>query len=43
MHIITWIDEGSKYKLTTHKLTEVVELIESLRSTKTPFKHVYEE
>ena len=43
MHIITWIDEGSDYKLTTTRLTEVIELIESLKSTKTPFKHVFKE
>jgi len=43
MHIITWNEDGSDYKVTTPRLVEVVELIESLRSTKTPFKHIYEE
>ncbi len=43
MHIITWVDEGVDYKVTTPRLKEALEVITSLQQDKIKYLHIFEE
>ena len=43
MHVITWVEEGANYKVSTPRLKEALEVIEDLRNDNVKFTHIFEE